>query len=100
MNPTPRRPRPLPLPLRGRLAAESTRRAEPVLHIIRQRPPISSSYGVRDRAKPHCEDLHPSFYAFYQRWKFLFKIFDRPEKWVGAIVLVVLLAFFLGLWLA
>ena len=98
MNRLPRRPpRPQP-PLRGRAAAAIPPLGqEPCVRpMVRQRPPTSGGLASRTSSATTCDGLHPSFLAFYRQWPILFKVLDRPWKWVAAVILLVLLSLLVG----
>ena len=61
--------------------------------VVRQRP------AIRGRRCPplECQELHPSWRAFYLRWAEVFRVLDRPFKWALLVGGLVLLAFVVGL---
>ena len=102
MNRSPRRPARVEPGLRGRVAAVppfgQTRTAW--MPVIRQRPPAAGPYTRRQMpaSKPHSayDDLPPSFIQLYQQWTLLFKILDRPWKWLVALAVLLILAVAIG----
>ncbi len=93
MNRSPRRPPRIQPPLRGRSAAvPHLGQAQTCITIVRQRPPISSGHTtiVKVVEKSACDDLHLDWIVLYDRWPALFKVLNRPWKWL--VVLAVLLS--------
>ena len=98
MKRLPRRPPRVGPPQRGRSEAvppfgQTSRCARPVVY---QRPPTSGSFAVKTPHKSICDGIHPSFIRLYKRWPGLFKVLDRPWKWLLAFVVLILLAIWIG----
>lgn len=99
MNRVPRRPPMAPLPLQGRLAAAPTlRKNSTVMTVVRQRPPISSGHTtvVRVIEKPVCDDIHSDWIMLYKRSPGLFKVLERPWKWLIVVIILMILSGILG----
>lgn len=103
MNRSPRRPARVQPSLRGRFAAvpplgQASNRWMPV---IRQRPPAAGPYAHRQFPTPPqlspCDDLHPSFIELYRQWAFLFKLLNRPWKWLVVLAVLLIVAVAIGL---
>ncbi len=62
--------------------------------MVRQRPALSGR--ICEEAPFECSELHPAWRAFYLRWIDLFRVLDRPIKWVAVVVLLVVSAFLIG----
>ena len=102
MNRSPRRPPRIQPPQRGRSAAVPPfGQAQTYMTVVRQRPPISSGHTtiVKLAEKPICDDLHPDWIVLYHRWPGLFKVLNRPWKWLVVLVCLVSLSIMIGRWL-
>ncbi len=97
MNRLPHRPPRIQPPLRGRSAAVPPF-GNPILTVVRQRPPISSGHTtiVKVVEKPACDDIHPDWIMLHKRFPGLFKVLDQPWKWLIGVIVLVSLSVILG----
>lgn len=99
MNRLPHRPSRVQPPQRGRSAAVPPFGQQPIrMHIVRQRPPISSSQTtvVKVVEKSPCDELHPDWITLYKTWPRLFKVLNRPWKWLVVLIILIILSIMLG----
>lgn len=94
MSRSPRRPpRQRPLPGCTGLALGQPQSPQTV---VRPRPPRGGGLPGRLTPVQGCKDVHPSFLAFYRQWVLLFRVLNRPWKWVVATLGLVLLSMVVG----
>ena len=99
MNRSPRRPLRIQPPFRGRLAAvPPLGNDQPLIAVVHQRPPISSGHTtiIKVVEKPACDDIHPDWIALFKKYPGLFKLFNRPWKWLVVLVVLLSLSIMLG----
>lgn len=85
----PRRPPPVQPPLRGRSAAPPPGQTPSFMPVVRQRPPRASH-------STKCEDINRDCLALCSRCPRLFKVLNRPWKWLVVLLVLMGLSFLLG----
>ena len=98
MNRLPRRPQRIQPPLRGRAAAVPPlgQIQQCYMPVLRQHPSISGPFTRRESHRNGCVDIHPSWLKLYKQWSGLFKVLDRPWKWLVALASLVILSIMIG----
>lgn len=98
MNRLPRRPLRIQPPLRGRSASVCTSGSTQFCSrpVVRQRPPTAGPFAGQMHRCTHCDRIHPSFLHFYRRWPGLFKVLDRPWKWLVVLIALMVLSIAIG----
>ncbi|WP_299404903.1 hypothetical protein [Acaryochloris sp. IP29b_bin.148] len=92
-----RRPSRIRPPLRGRSAAVPPLGAEGyVKPVVRLRPPRPGGFVGKPPRRSECDQIHPSFIAFYHQWSGLFRVLNRPWQWFVGLILIVILAVYIG----
>lgn len=97
MNRPTRSPARIQPPHRRRSAAipplGSERYVKPVVH---PRPQMFGGRAGNRIQRSECHEIHPDFMALYKQWFGLFKVLDRPWKWLVGLILLVLLSIAVG----
>ncbi len=99
MNRSPRRSLRTQPPLRGRLAASpSLSNDQSTMAVVRQRPPISSGRTtiIKVMEKPIREEIHPEWVELFEKYPALFKLLNRPWKWLIVLVVLLVMSIMLG----
>ena len=89
MSRLPRRPPRLQPPLRGRSAASPFGQTPSSMPVVRQPPPRSSHSRV-------CDDINRDCLALCNRCPRLFRVLNRPWKWLAVLLVLMGLSFLLG----
>ncbi|MDA0268603.1 MAG: hypothetical protein O3A14_17000 [Cyanobacteria bacterium] len=91
----PRRPARVQPPLRGRLAAVPCGPSQPK-PVIRQRPSTSGRLLIPMPQPPIHGKVDSGLQALSQQWPALFKVLNRPWKWLVAWGVMMVLAIAIG----
>ncbi|WP_017298926.1 hypothetical protein [Nodosilinea nodulosa] len=85
-------------PLRGRAAAfaDPERLQSMPQPVFRRHPPGGGA--IRERVVYRTPDhpVHPGLIELYQLWPYLFKLLDRPWKWLAALAAIIILSVLIG----